>query len=268
MNYPDPILMNMSNADYHAKEDISASDLKSWVKTCPKVWHQLKYGDGKVDHAPVVKKAFRDGELAHAFTLESERAAKDFVICPNKTTKAGKAAAEEIIAQGKEPISQAEYDLSSSLAASVHAHPTASKLLSFGQPELSYFIQDQETGLAVKARPDWICGDVIVDLKTTGEGGASPDNAIKTIARYLYHLQAAHYLEVTKASEFYFVFVEKVYPFAVGVYSLDDDTIAEGRALRSLALKQISQCHTDNYWRGYSESVETLSLPNWAYLTN
>ena len=103
---------------------------------------------------------------------------------------------------------------------------------------------------------------------TTGEGGASPDNAIKTIARYLYHLQAAHYLEVTKASEFYFVFVEKVYPFAVGVYSLDDDTIAEGRALRFLALKQISQCHTDNYWRGYSESVETLSLPNWAYLTN
>ena len=89
----------------------------------------------------------------------------------------------------------------------------------------------------------------------------------KTIARYLYHLQAAHYLEVTKASEFYFVFVEKVYPFAVGVYSLDDDTIAEGRALRSLALKQISQCHTDNYWRGYSESVETLSLPNWAYIT-
>jgi len=104
MKYPDPILMNMSNAEYHAKEDISASDLKSWVKTCPKVWHQLKYGDGKVDHAPVVKKAFRDGELAHAFTLESERAAKDYIICPNKTTKAGKAAAEEIITQGKEPI--------------------------------------------------------------------------------------------------------------------------------------------------------------------
>ena len=81
-------------------------------------------------------------------------------------------------------------------------------------------------------------------------------------------MQAAHYLQTTLASEFYFVFVEKVFPFAVGVYSLDDDTLREGRALRHLALKQISQCHTDGYWRGYSESVETLSLPNWAYLTN
>ena len=268
MTYAEPILMNMSNAEYHARDDISASDLKSWTKTCPKVWHQLKYGDGKVDHAPVLKKAFRDGELAHAYTLETERAAQHYVICPNRTTKAGKAAAEEIIAQGKEPISQSEYDLSTALAASVHSHSLASKFLTFGQPELSYFIQDQKTGLAVKARPDWMVDDIIIDLKTTGEGGASPDNAIKTIARYLYHLQAAHYLEVTGAKEFYFVFVEKVYPHAVGVYSLDDDALDEGRNLRSLALKQISQCHTDNYWRGYSETVETLSLPNWAYLTN
>ena len=264
----DPAIKKMPNAEYHAKDDISASDLKNWVKTCPKVWHQLKYGDGKVDHAPVVKKAFRDGELAHAFTLETERAAKEYIVCPNRTTKAGKAAAEEIIAQGKEPISQVEYDLAPSLAASVHNHPLASKLLTYGQPELSYFKNDPSTGLAVKARPDWINGDIIVDLKTTGEGGASPDNAIKTIARYLYHLQAAHYLQVTLASEFYFVFVEKVYPFAVGVYSLDDDTLREGRALRHLALTEIAKCHTDGYWRGYSESVETLSLPNWAYLTN
>ena len=56
-----------------------------------------------------------------------------------KQQKLARLAAEEIIAQGKEPISQAEYDLSSSLSASVHAHPTASKLLSFGQPELKLF---------------------------------------------------------------------------------------------------------------------------------
>ena len=34
------------------------------------------------------------------------------------------------------------------------------------------------------------------------------------------------------------------------------------------AVREIAKCHTDGYWRGYSESVETLSLPNWAYLTN
>ena len=45
------------------------------------------------------------------------------------------------------------------------------KLLSFGTPELSFFTQDKKSGIEVKARPDWLVGDLIIDLKTTGEGG-------------------------------------------------------------------------------------------------
>ena len=35
-------------------------------------------------------------------------------------------------------------------------------------------------------------------------------------------------------------FVEKVYPFAVGIYQLDKDALLEGRSLREQALKEIS----------------------------
>ena len=71
--------------------------------------------------------------------------------------------------------------------------------------------------------------------------------------------------ETVQAKEFNFIFVEKVYPFAVGIYKLDKDALLEGRSLREQALKEISLCHTDNYWRGYSETVQTLSMPRWAF---
>lgn len=255
----------MPNAEYQAKDAVSATDIKNWINTCPKVWHQLKYGDANIEPPTALKKAFRDGELAHAFTLEPLMASAHYVVCPSKATKAGKEKAAEIAASGQEAITQAEYDLSSNIADAVHNHPLASKLLSFGTPELSFFTQDKKSGIEVKARPDWLVGDLIIDLKTTGEGGASPEKAIKTIANLNYHIQAAHYLETVQAKEFNFIFVEKVYPFAVGIYKLDKDALLEGRSLREQALKEISLCHTDNYWRGYSETVQTLSMPRWAF---
>ena len=87
MKYPDPILMNMSNAEYHAKEDISASDLKSWVKTCPKVWHQLKYGDDKVDHAPVVKRHFEMGNWLTLSHLSQKGQQKTMLSAQTKQQK-------------------------------------------------------------------------------------------------------------------------------------------------------------------------------------
>ena len=64
----------MPNAEYQANDAVSATDIKNWINTCPKVWHQLKYGDAlklgnTIIEPPIaLKKAFRDGELAHAFT--------------------------------------------------------------------------------------------------------------------------------------------------------------------------------------------------------
>ena len=84
-----------------------------------------------------------------------------------------------------------------------------------------------------------INGDTIIDLKTTGEGNSNPDKFIKSVANYLYHLQAAHYLEVIGAKRFVFIAVEKVFPHAISITELDEDALAEGRWLRQEALKKI-----------------------------
>ena len=56
--------------------------------------------------------------------------------------------------------------------------------------------------------------------------------------------------------------------YLLWVWLEDEDALAEGRRLRQAALNLISQCHTDAFWYGYSEKIETLSLPNWAYNSN
>ena len=255
---------------YHDDPAYSASDLKLITSTCPQVFYQSKYQHKKLEHEPALKKAFRTGELCHAFTLEPDRAKKAYGVCLSRSTKAGKVQAEEMAAKGIEPITSQEYDLASSVANAVWSHPIAKKLLSVGLAEQSFWKEDKETGLTCKERCDFLdpINKTIVDLKTTGEGNSHPDKFIKSIANYLYHLQAAHYLEVIGAKRFVFIAVEKVYPYAISITELDEDALAEGKRLRQAALNLISKCHTDAHWHGYAEEIQTLSLPSWAYKTN
>ena len=169
-------------------------------------------------------------------------------------------------AKGIEPITSQEYDLASSVANAVWSHPIAKKLLSKGFAEQSFFKEDDETGLSCKARCDFINGDTIIALKTTGEGNSHPDKFIKSVASYLYHLQAAHYLEVIGAKRFVFIAVEKVFPYAVSITELDDAALDWGLKLRQEALQGIAKCHEDAYWPSYTdEQPAVLSLPSWAY---
>ena len=142
----------------------------------------------------------------------------------------------------------------------------AKKLLAKGHAEQSFWRDDKETGLTCKARCDFINGDTIIDLKTTGEGNSHPDKFIKSVASYLYHLQAAHYLEVIGAKRFVFIAVEKVFPYAVSITELDDAALDWGLKLRQEALQGIAKCHEDAYWPSYTdEQPAVLSLPSWAY---
>ena len=84
-----------------------------------------------------------------------------------------------------------------------------------GKAEQSFWWTHRETGLPCKARCDYVVDDMVIDLKTTGEGGANPDKFTRSIVNFHYHLQAAHYLQATGAKRFVFIAVEK-FPNSVG----------------------------------------------------
>jgi hypothetical protein len=66
-------------------------------------------------------------------------------------------------------------------------------------------------------------------------------------------------------ADFVFLTVEKAPPFAVGLYRLDTEALEYGERLRRLALRLVAQCLEADRWPAYSDQIEPISLPPWAF---
>jgi len=206
--------------------------------------------------------AMKLGSLTHCAVLEPDELANRYGIAPDRRTNAGKAVAAEMEAGGIEAVTAPEMEQAMAMAASVRSHQAAAALLRDGKAEQSFWWDDIQTGLRCKCRPDWYNGTIIVDLKTTTD--ASPKGFAKSVAQWRYHVQQNHYLAGTFAERFVFFAVEKTYPYAVGVYELDETAALHGEAERRNNLQTIADCRAIAEWPGYGNTIQPLSLPNWA----
>lgn len=247
-----------TNAEYHADPAVSASHLHAVAASPFHYWKRF------LDpNRPAVEPtaAMRLGTLVHCAVLEPDELALRYAIAPDRRTKEGKTAAAEFEAAGIEPVSAADMATAIAMRDAVRSHPDAAALLNDGKAEQSFWWDDQLSGLRCKCRPDWMTGGTtLVDLKTTTD--ASPAAFAKSIAHWRYHVQADHYRAGTFAERFVFIAVEKTYPYAVGVYQLDDAAMAHAATLRRQNLQTIADCRVIAEWPGYS--TQTLSLPRWA----
>ena len=254
--------MTLSNADYHADPAVSASHLHAVARSPQAYWARYLNPDRPVAEPTA---AMRFGSLTHCAVLEPDELLQRYGVAPDRRTKEGKAQAEQMTQQGIEPVSQADLTTALWIAAAVRCHPIAAELLAAGKAEQSFWWDDLDTGLRCKCRPDWYYGATVVDLKTTTD--ASPSGFARSVAAYRYHVQAAHYLSgLFGAERFVFIAVEKTYPYAVGVYELDDAAMDEGYSLRHRDMRRIQSCHASTRWPGYTDDgINTLSLPRWAF---
>ncbi|MCP4900074.1 MAG: hypothetical protein GY906_24150 [bacterium] len=96
---------------------------------------------------------------------------------------------------GKEFLDRDLMDRIEIAAAMVEKHPTVSKCFQGGYPEVSILWTDEETGVKMKARLDYLKAQAIIDLKTYSNVYDRPiDRAISTaMANGRYHIQAAIY---------------------------------------------------------------------------
>lgn len=167
-------------------------------------------------------------------------------------------------------LTQEQWDQLHAMKSAVMAHPAARALLTGkpGKAEQSVFWIDEATGELCRCRPDfWREDGIIVDVKTTDD--ASPEGFAKSIANWRYDVQHPFYCDGVKAATgsdvraFLFLAVEKKAPYAVGVYALDAESVAIGRAQYQRDLAVFSQCKQAGRWPGYGDKIQTISVPAW-----
>jgi hypothetical protein len=156
------------------------------------------------------------------------------------------------------------------LVESVYSHEAASQILKNGVAESSIFWEDKETGVKCRCRPDYYVkdGGILIDVKSTEDARASTFQ--KSLYTFGYYRQLAFYalgleaagLPVTKCR---IIAVEKSEPYAVSVFEVDSTTIHRGFHDVFQGLRRYAECLKSDNWPAYSEQVEIISLPTWAF---
>lgn len=261
------IYYGLSNEAYHAGPGISKSSLDVLAKT-PADFHDRYLAANRVQQIETPAMAF--GTAFHTAVLEPDVFARYVVLDKvDRRTKAGQAAHEDAIAkaaeQGGRVISREDFDLISAMSSAVARHPAA-EIFKNGQPELSVYWIDEDTGVLCRCRPDWLGAGVILDLKTTDD--ASPAEFTRSAYNYRYWVQAAFYLDGLAANnvwikDFVFLAVQKKRPHHVIGYEAAYELIEAGRKKYKSLLHLYSDCAGSGLWPGYPE-WSYLTLPVWA----
>ena len=257
----------MTNEEYHGHAAVSKSDLDAANKSGRHLFDK-KNGPPRPSTA-----AFDLGTALHAFALPGESLDSVAVRMPEglkKTTKEGKAFVAEHA--DKIILNSADGYALDQMMLSLREHPVSSALVKGelpGKSEQSFFCKDDETGLELKCRPDFMLNDgsMIIDLKTTLD--ASPKGFQRSMVNYRYYVQAAWYLDVVEKATgrrpdaFLFVAVEKNRPYNTAVYCADEQMIQVGREHARRDLEKIAKWESTGIYEGYSDRAEMISLPKW-----
>lgn len=264
------IVHGLSNDDYHRHPARSKSQLSDFLVCPANYWMLHEAPDRPIrEETP----SMRTGTLVHTLTLEPDTFDHRYAVGPDaaRNTKEWKSW-EALQMPGKTLIKPDEYNAALAMANSLRSHTEIADLLAAGVPEASAFWKDDETGLALRCRPDWLheTGDgwIILDVKTTSDR-VSAEAFGRTCASYGYGLQAAMYAEgVAKATgkpvvAFVFGVVSTSYPYLSSCCMLDDDSIAASERLYRRTVRAFADAKAKNEWPGY-RGVQLVRLPAWS----
>lgn len=245
---------------------VQATDLKRLHDRCP-AWAFARWSGNAaaVDDGDTDATLF--GSAAHAFIIEGEDVFRArYSVKPdglNLATKEGRAWKEEN--GGKPYVSADDFAAIRAMQRMIAVHPMARLALRDGMPEATGIVQDKETGLWLKCRPDYLTARLAVNLKTTADNGRE---AFGRQAWNLgYHIGAAFTMDILARLDrpvpYAFLSIEKSPPYIPAVRALSDRFIVAGRLIYRRALRRFADCLSSGKWPGYAEDVEQLSPNGW-----
>jgi hypothetical protein len=253
-------------AIYHKAPALSFSGMKELAETPA---HYRAYLKAEREETA----AQRLGTFVHLRTLEPETFENKVCLVENRMSKENKAKIVEAEAEGRKVLTIGEYEKVCRISDAVLSDPEWKAYTKEGKAEQSIFWRDQETGVLLKCRPDWLRSDgVILDLKTFGDLN---DKAIMTqISRMKYHWQSALYLEGVhdllgmESKFFVHFFVMTDEPYLVRPIVLNDASLEKARHEFTPHIETYKHCLNVNQWPGYERpetGVTELTLADWSW---
>lgn len=224
-----------------------------------------------LEHPRADSPALRFGRELHMAILQPEEFTEQYAVVPemDRRTKEGRERWDRFCAalDGREAISQQDYDTIMAMYDAVWNTQDAADLLDGCKTELPVFWTDDATGMECKCRMDAVKPGVVVDLKTCAD--ASTGAFLKDALRYGYDVQAAHYLRGYRTlydapGRFVFVAVEKTPPYAVNVITASDGFVDRGTWTLISLMDKLKECKQIDKWPGYG--ANELVLPEWAMI--
>lgn len=275
------VVYDMPEADYHAdpcpEPSLSSTMAKTIIK--PGGPALLRW---QMTHPRVEKRAFDFGHAAHekilgrgmgVVEIPAEYLTSSGAVSSKAEAKAWLSAQRDA---GLVPLKAEEIAQIGDMAEALLANPLAAELLTqgSGQPEVSMFGVDEETGRWMRGRLDFLANPhLVVDYKTSGVP-VDAESWTRQSWAYGYHIQAAHYLLLgtqlgclDPGAEFLFVAQQKAAPYLVSVLRLDEDLLSAGYLSVHRALTIWDQCVTIDEWPGMPQTIQTISAPRWAHYT-
>lgn len=256
-----------SNADYHARESISASRLKL-LRESPRIY-QSSVLLGKMPRSETA--AMKLGTAIHCNVLEPEAFRDGYVYCPAECSDRRTKAYKEwsLIAGDRIVLSDDERLAVHTASAALRMHPIAGKIIRAAEiTEGSVCYVDPATGAECRFRFDGIAGPIVFDIKTIAE--CSMDKISRAIWDFGYHVQAAHYLtgletlDPSTTWRFMFLFVETSEPWRVRVVELGPSEIELGRFERAALIRDLLSRTASGDWSEPGENeVCFVSVPTW-----
>lgn len=218
---------------------------------------------------------FTFGQAVHDVILQPEIFKNEYIKMPEtiKIRRGKEWEAFKLESEGKKILTQDEYTQALEFRDRIMSHKICKNIFKDGEPEMSYFTKFDVDGqeIDVKCRPDYVSKNCLIDIKTTLD--ASYDSFKRSILKYRYHVQGAFYLDVvnkvlgTEIDTFIFVAIEKSYPYPIGVYMLDRESLDLGRKRYQENLKTLAQ-NLKNPVKvlGYTDDIiQVIGCPNYAF---
>lgn len=249
---------------------ISNSGLQM-IAECPaKYWWHSPLNPKRPE---VKSRALSFGNAAHKWLLQGDDFWSEFAVLPedhNGRTNEGKARVAEIAESGKTVLRHDEFEVIQTMRDALLVNEIAAASFTNGACEQSLVWRDQETGVWLRCRPDFLptARTHIPDYKTARS--ANPEGFRRDVWTYGYHCQAALYHEGIRAifgeepQSFYFIVQEKEPPYVVTPIALTEVALRWGRLQNRRAIRLFADCLERGHWPGYVEDVATIGLPVWA----